>query len=67
MGFCAGQSGAEFTLLSRLSATSRTTNCEGLFFFDFHDYIMQLRIGNNWSIVSSFDLTEQFCSVPKAR
>src|SRR6201981_4083482 len=36
-----GQASAQFTLLSWLSATGGATNCQGLFLFGFHGYMMQ--------------------------
>ncbi len=48
-----GLTSAQFTLLSRLSATGGATNCQGLFLFGFHGYIMQACLKTRCSIVTS--------------
>ncbi len=65
----AGQSRVQFALLSRLGATSGTSNSQGCFFLGFHDSIMRGFPAVCWSIVtglSSWSCSESHSSIPNA-
>src|SRR6266480_1612191 len=53
MGIGTGLASAQLTLLSRLSTTGGATNCQGLFLFGFHGYIMQTCSRTRCSIVTT--------------
>ena len=65
----AGQSRIQFALLSRLGATSGTSNNQGCFFPGFHDSIMRGCSAVCWSIVTgsgSLVCLESDISIPNA-
>ena len=64
MRLSAGKTGTEFTLFAWLRATSRAANREGLFFFDFHGYMVKRGLAARWSIVTTLFNIIQFEQEP---
>jgi hypothetical protein len=60
MRLSAGQTGTELTFFAWLRTTSRAANREGLFFFDFHAYIVKRGLAARWSIVTTLLNIVQF-------